>query len=194
MVNQVQRGRSKPVPRAVHRLRETQGQQQNQAQEQCHTMKSSTPSSSQGESRTAANGELGGIEKINSPTEWCAGLVVVPKSDGRVQMCVDLTKLNTNVCRERLMHPTVEYILAQIGDAKYFLKLDANSSFWRVELNPESCELTTFITPVGRYCFDHLPFGITSGPEHFQQRMSGMLQGMDGVVCLIIDITVLPWI
>ena len=134
--------------------------------------------------------DLGVIEKIDSPTEWCAGLVVVPKSDGRVRMCVDLTKLNANVCRERLMLPTVEYILAQIGDAKYFSKLDANSGFWQVELDPESRELTTFITPFGRYCFNRLPFGITSGPEHFQRRMSETLQGMDGVVCLIDDVLI----
>lgn len=66
------------------------------------------------------------------------------------------------------MLPSVEYILAQIGDAKYFSKLDANSGFWQVELEEESCELTMFITPFGRYCFKRLPFGITSGPEHFQ--------------------------
>ncbi len=110
-------------------------------------------------------------------------MVVVPKQDGKVRICVDLTKLNTSVRRERLMLPSVEYILAQIGDAKYFSKLDANSGFWQVELDKESCELTTFITPFGRYCFKRLPFGITSGPEHFQRRMSELLQGMDGVVC-----------
>ena len=43
---------------------------------------------------------LGVIKKIEEPTEQCAGLVVVPKQSGKVRTCVDLTKLNENVCRE----------------------------------------------------------------------------------------------
>ena len=134
--------------------------------------------------------EMGVISKIDTPTKWCAGMVVVPKPNGKVRICVDLTKLNASVCRERLMLPSVEYILAQIGGAKYFSKLDANSGFWQVELDPESSELTTFITPFGRFHFNRLPFGITSAPEHFQRRMSELLQDLEGVVCLIDDILI----
>ena len=45
--------------------------------------------------------ELGVIKRVTEPTDWCAGIVVVPKADGRVRICVDLTKLNENVMRER---------------------------------------------------------------------------------------------
>ena len=86
--------------------------------------------------------------------------------------------------------PSVEQTLAQVGDAKYFSKLDANSGFWQIELAPESSKLTTFITPFGRYAFNHLPFGITSAPEHFQRKMSGILSDLDGAVCLIDDVLV----
>ena len=68
--------------------------------------------------------------------------------------------------------------------------LDANSGFWQVPLVPESRPLTTFLTPFGRYCFNRLPFGITSAPEYFQRHMSKVLEGLEGVVCLIDDILV----
>jgi len=42
-----------------------------------------------------------------------------------------------------------------------------------------------FITPYGRYCFNLLHFGIASAPEHFQRRMSDILLGLEGAVCLI---------
>jgi len=69
-------------------------------------------------------------------------------------------------------------------------KLDANSGFWQISLSAESSLLTTFITPFGRYSFKRLPFGITSAPEHFQRRMSTLLEGIEGVVYLMDDILV----
>ena len=110
---------------------------------------------------------MGVITKVDNPTDWCAGMVVVPKPNGNIRICVDLTKLNNSVCRERHMLPSVEQILAQIGDSTIFSKLDANAGFWQVKLSKESALLTTFITPYGRYCFNRLPFGITSAPEFF---------------------------
>ena len=57
--------------------------------------------------------QLGVIEKVNQPTEWCSGMVVVPKSNGNVWICVDLTKLNNNVQKERHILPSVEETMAQ---------------------------------------------------------------------------------
>ena len=41
--------------------------------------------------------DLGVISKVEGPIDWCAGMVVVPKADGRVRICVDLMKLNQKV-------------------------------------------------------------------------------------------------
>ena len=117
-------------------------------------------------------------------------MVVVPKSNGKVRICVDLTRLNDSVCRERHPLPAVDQTLAQLAGAKIFSKLDANSGFWQIPLSRESIPLTTFITPFGRFCFHRLPFGITSAPEHFQRRMSELLSDIEGVVYLIDDVLV----
>ena len=70
-----------------------------------------------------------------------------------------------------------------------FSKLDANSGFWQsaIGLTPESAKLTTFITPFGRFCFNRLPFRICSAPEHFQKRISQVLEGTDGAFCQMDD-------
>ena len=130
------------------------------------------------------------ISRVNEPTDWCAGMVVVPKPNGQVRICVDLTHLNDSVCRERHPLPAVDNTLAQLAGAMVFSKLDANSGFWQIPLSPESIPLTTFITPFGRFCFLRLPFGITSALEHFQRRMSEILGDLEGVVCLIDDVLV----
>ena len=97
------------------------------------------------------------IQKVSTPTEWCASMVPVWKKNGQVQICIDLTQLNKSVLRERHPLPAVEQVLAQLSGAKVFTKLDANLGFFQIPLAPE-CLLTTFITPFGHYCFCGLPF------------------------------------
>ena len=44
--------------------------------------------------------EMGVISLIEEPTDWCAGMVPVRKKNGRIRICVDLTRLNKSVMRE----------------------------------------------------------------------------------------------
>lgn len=128
--------------------------------------------------------KLGVIRKVSEPTPWCSGMVVVPKKSGKVRICVDLKPLNQNVLREVHPIPKVDDILAQLSGAKIFSKLDANSGFWQIPLTEKSKLLTTFITPWGRYCFNKLPFGISSVPEVYQKQMNHILEGLPGMLCL----------
>ena len=41
----------------------------------------------------------------------------------------------------------------------------------QIPLAADSQSLTTFVTPFRRFCFNKLPFGISSAPEHFQREM-----------------------
>ena len=133
---------------------------------------------------------MGFIYKVDEPTSWCAGMVVVPKKSGAVRICVDLKPLNESVLRAVHPIPTVDETLAQLSGATVFSKLDANSGFWQIPLSKESRPLTTFITPMGRYHFNKLPFGISSAPELFQKRMKRILEGLEGTVCHMDDILV----
>ena len=133
---------------------------------------------------------IGVISKVSEPTAWCAGMVVVPKQNGNLRICVDLKPLNENVLSEVHPLPKVDETLAQLAGAKIFSKLDANSGIWQIPLAKKSRLLTTFVIPYSRYCFNKLPFGICSAPEHFQRRMSEVLAGLEGVLCLMDDVLV----
>ena len=71
----------------------------------------------------------GVISKVQQPTSWCTGMVVVKKNGG-VRTCINLKPLNQCVLRER--HPLLKVndILGQLTGATVFSKLDANSGFW----------------------------------------------------------------
>lgn len=81
--------------------------------------------------------------------------------------------------------PHVDETLAQLSGAAIFSKLDSSSGFWQIPLAEKSRHLTTIITPFGRYCFNKLPFRISSAPEHFLKLMSAIIRGLSGVLCHI---------
>ncbi|KAL7865994.1 hypothetical protein SRHO_G00112410 [Serrasalmus rhombeus] len=64
--------------------------------------------------------DLGVICRIEEPTDWCAGIVVVPKKSGGVRLCVDLTKLNESACREKFILPSVEETLGMLAGVSIF--------------------------------------------------------------------------
>ena len=89
--------------------------------------------------------ETGIIGQIQEPTDWCVGIVIVPKKDGEVRICTDYKKLNAAIKRERYVLPTVEDILHKLKGSTISTKLDATSGFWQIPLDDESAKLTTSV-------------------------------------------------
>ena len=58
--------------------------------------------------------KFGVISRVDQPTHWCSGMVVVPKKkQGTLRICVDLKPLNESVLHEIHPLPKVEDLLAQ---------------------------------------------------------------------------------
>ena len=127
------------------------------------------------------------ISKIIKPTPLCAGVVVIPKKSGAVRIFIDLKPLNESVFREPHPIPKVDDTLALYG-ATVFSKLLTNSGFWQIPLSKTSHTLTMSITPLVRYHFNKLPFGIFCAPELFQRRINTILEGLEGIVCPMDDV------
>ena len=75
----------------------------------------------------------GVIEPVDEPTDWCAPMVVVPKPNGNVRLCVDLTKLNEGVRREL-------YVMKKV-DSREYIKwncvFQARCEFWLSPSGPD---------------------------------------------------------
>ena len=134
--------------------------------------------------------EAGIIRSVSEPTDWCAPMVPVPKSNDSVRITVDYKHLNKCETREIYPIPTVEQLTAELAGSSLYSKLDASSGFYQLPLDEESQLLTTFITPFGRKAFQRLPMGINLAPECFQRKMQEMLTGLNGVIVYMDDIVV----
>ena len=128
------------------------------------------------------------IEEVPSgPTEWVSPLVVVPKPDGDICVCVDMRRANEAIERERHPIPTIEEALHDLNGSTVFSKLDLKWGFHQVELETESRRITAFITHRGLFQYKRLMFGITSAPDKYQKIVKNVLIGCKGVANIADD-------
>ena len=133
---------------------------------------------------------LGVIEKVDQPTDWVNSIVLIEKHNGDLRICLDPKDLNRAIKREFARMPTTEEIMSTMSDAKFFLKMDASAGYWQIKLEEDSANLLAFNTPVGRYCFMRMPFGVHSASEVFSKRISEIIEGLDGVAHIQDDIII----
>ena len=113
--------------------------------------------------------QQGIIVPVTSPTPWISSMVVVPKKNGTLRICLDPKDINKAILREHYPLPMIEDIATRLHGAKLFTILNVLCGFWYVPLDESSSFLTTFHTRFGRYCWKRMPFGICSAPEVFQR-------------------------
>lgn len=129
------------------------------------------------------------ITRVEQPTDWVSSMTVSLRGD-KVRICLDPTDLNKAIQREHYPMKTIDEIAAEIPGTTVFSTLDAKNGFMQIKLDEASSLLTTFNTPIGRYRWLRLPFGVSCAPEVYQRIMDNMLEGISGAHAVIDDILI----
>ena len=122
-----------------------------------------------------------------NPTEWVLPLVVVLKTGGDSQICVDMHKANSAIARGRHPIPTIEEVLYDLNGSTVFSKLDLKWGFHQVELDIARDHNVCYR---GLYRYKCLMFGATSMPEKYEKIVEDNLHGCEGVANLADDLIV----
>ncbi len=129
--------------------------------------------------------ELGIIEPSTSP--WSSSPMPVKKHDGGIRIVVDFRKLNLVTVPEPFLMPSIDSILAQLGDAKFLSKLDLLKGFHQVPLDDNTKPLTAFSCLQGKFQYKVMPFGLRNAPATFQLLMQQVLRGIESFCLAYID-------
>ena len=130
------------------------------------------------------------VERVDGPTSWVSPVVVAPKSEGDIRLCVDMRKANQAIVRERIPIPTVDEVVENLNGSAVFLKLDLRLGFHQIELDEESRDITTFATHEGLFRYKRLSFGVNSAPEKYQQIIRQVVSDIEGVLNIADDLVV----
>lgn len=135
--------------------------------------------------------ETAGIISKTDTSDWGSPLVVIPKEDGGVRLCVDY-KVGVN---ERLIdahYPIrkIEEVLNSLHNSKYFCRLDLYKAYLHIPVDATSSEIQTITTHRGTYRMNRLSFGIKTAPAEFNRIMDQMLRNIPKTEVYFDDIIV----
>ena len=112
------------------------------------------------------------------------------KEDGSLRLCLDPKDLNKAIERNQWYARTLDDILPERAQSKYFTIKDATSGFWHVPLDLRSSLLTMFNMPWGKYRWLRMPFGLKVSGDVFQERLDKVLRLVPGVLGIADDIVI----
>ena len=132
--------------------------------------------------------QAGVFREIHS--SWSAPIVMVPKGDGGKRLCMDFRALNTITRTYVWPMPRVEDIFAKLGKAKFFTMLDLRSGYHHIALD-DAIKKTAFVTPLGKYKYLKVPFGLAQAPANFQNQnlMNKVLNGLHFTLAYLDDVS-----
>ncbi|GFU07447.1 hypothetical protein TNCV_3210521 [Trichonephila clavipes] len=85
------------------------------------------------------------IEECESP--YAAPVVLVPKSNGTVRLCIDYRKLNAITIPDKYPLPLMDVLLHDAKSTAFMSTLDLKSGYHQVEVNPADQDKTAFVLP-----------------------------------------------
>ena len=125
--------------------------------------------------------KLGVIEKVPSDTDttWCHRMIIVPKKDQTPRRTINFQPLN-NVAQRQTHHtiPPFEQV-SMVPPDTYKCVLDAWNGYHSVALATDSKDLTTFITPWGRYRYVTMPQGFLASGDAYTERFDPIVKDVE---------------
>jgi hypothetical protein len=108
-------------------------------------------------------------------SEWLANIVLVPKKNGKMRMCIDFTDLNKACKKDPFPLPRIDASVNKVGACRRFLLLDCFSGYHQIWLKKEDQEKTSFTTPFGTYYYIRMPEGLKNAGSTFTRMTAAVL-------------------
>ena len=112
---------------------------------------------------------------VPSDSPWTSPVIPVKKKDGGMRLCIDYRKLNSVTSEGKYQMPRVDEMVEKLGKAEFITKIDLTKGYYQVPLAPEDRHKSAFVTPMGKFEFTRMPFGLKGAPTTFQRLMDRIL-------------------
>ncbi len=86
--------------------------------------------------------------------------------------------------------PRIEELFGRLRGGAVFSSLDLTQGYHHIGLSEEAQLKSTFVTPLGKYKYKRVPFGLSQAPAYFQQLINTILTGLEYAFAYLDDILI----
>ncbi|WRX09288.1 Reverse transcriptase domain - like 9 [Theobroma cacao] len=119
-----------------------------------------------------------GFLEVAKYLEWVVNIVLIPKKDGKVRMCVDYRDLNRASPKDSFPLPHIDTLVDNTAKHALFSFIDGFSGYNQIKMAPINMEKTTFVTMWGTFCYKVMPFGLKNAGATYQRAMVALFHDM----------------
>ena len=145
------------------------------------------------ESKKLQSQDIRTLLGVDETVEWCNSFALVPKSNCKVRLCLDLARLNQALIRPVHRGPTLNDIFPKLNNVKYIPLIVASSGCHSLKSDDRSSYFTTFACQFGRYRHKRLPFGAAPTGDMFQHKIDEIFKDLLNVFGIADDILVVGY-
>lgn len=125
------------------------------------------------------------IDLHANPVGVASFVVLVPKPDGTLRICINFSKINRMLLRHHYPLPPCRDLINQLARHTYFAKLDMFNGFYNFSVAKEARWLTSTIAPGHALTWRKIPQGLAPVPSWFQWAMATILGDYVNSICLL---------
>ncbi len=108
-------------------------------------------------------------------SDWLANVVMVPKKDDSLRMCIDFKHINWACPKDHFPLPRIDHIVDSTTGCECLSFLNAYSGYHQIRLYGPDEIKTAFITPFGCFCYVTMPFGLKNAGATFMRMIQKCL-------------------
>ena len=98
-------------------------------------------------------------------------VVIVPKKDGNIQVCVDYIDLNKASLKDDFPLPHIDILVDNAARNATYSFMDGFSGYNQIRMAVEDKEKITFVTLWGTFFYKVMPFGLKNAGATYQRAM-----------------------
>ena len=122
-----------------------------------------------------------GVLKRQPDSEWASPSFIILKSGNEVRSVSDFREVKKRLVRKPLPIPKIAEVLQNLQGFTYATNIYLIMGYYNIRLDPASQKICTVIFPWGKYLYKRLPMGVARLPDIFQEKMSGLMIGLEFV-------------
>jgi len=111
-------------------------------------------------------------------SEWVSNIVVIPKKDNKIRVCVDFRDLNRASPKDEFPLPYIDILVDNAVKSSTYSFMDGFSGYNQIKMAETDKRKTTFITSWGTYCYKVMPFRLKNAGAIYQRAMVALFHDM----------------